>query len=78
MQQTEYSPESGKNRAKASSSVQKQDLPTASSQVEMLGRRISNCLIVRTSFLHLPRGEDAAGKLALFPAKILGPMVEAK
>lgn len=39
---------------------------------------MSNCLIVGTSFPHLPRAEDAVGKLALFPAKTLGPMVEAK
>lgn len=62
LQQIEYSPGLGKtSRVGAYRSVQNQDLPTASSHVETLGRRKSICFVVEPSFSQFPRAEDAAG-----------------
>lgn len=87
LQQIEYSPGSGKkDRVGACSSVQNQDLPTASSHVETLGRRMSSHFVVEPSFPQFLRAEDAAGSsqtllerslFTVLPAQTPGPIVEA-
>lgn len=70
------------NRVGAYSSVQNQDLPTASFRVETLGRRMSSHFRVEPSFPQFPGAEDAAGAsqtllewslLSRLPARCEGP-----